>query len=94
MPGPRSTVTLRMLAVAVAFVAASIGWSAHWSDCKYQAVLHATLAGVERKPRPGDTREEQDQKQRNAQWHDEMRRRFERSAWLPWPGSTAEPPRP
>jgi hypothetical protein len=94
MAEARPTFTIRILVFAVAFVAVSIGWSAHWSDCKYQAVLHATLANSERQQRPGESLEDQTRKQRNAQWHEEMRRKFDRAAWLPWPGSTAEPPRP
>ncbi len=83
-----------MMAFAVAFVAGAIGWSIHWSECKYQAAYHETLANAERQGRPGESISTQTRKHQNAEWHDEMRRRFERSAWLPWPGSTAEPPRP
>ncbi len=94
MTGPRSPSSLRVLILSVAFVACAIGWSAHWSDCKYQAVFHATLANAEGRPRPGDSSEEQARKRQNARWHDEMRQRYERAAWLPWPGATAEPSRP
>jgi hypothetical protein len=84
MSGPRSTFSLRTLLIGVSFVAGSIGWSANWSDCKHQAVLHAALASVE----------ERAHKYQKAEWHQEMRRRYERAAWLPWPGSTSEPPQP
>jgi hypothetical protein len=83
-----------MLMLAVAFVAASMSWSAHWSDCKFQAVLHATLANAERQSRTGLTQSELVHKRRVVEWHEEMCRRFERAAWLPWPGTPAEPPRP
>jgi hypothetical protein len=43
-----STISIRKLMLVVAVVAASMSWSAHWSDCKRQAVLHAGLAAAER----------------------------------------------
>ena len=94
MTGRRSPYSIRLLMLCVAFVAGSMGWSAHWSECKYRAVYHETLANAERQTKPGTSLEERTRKQQNAQWHEEMRRRFERSAWLPWPGDTAEAPRP
>jgi hypothetical protein len=89
-----STFSLRIMVIAVAVVTLSIAWSAHWSDCKFQAVLHATLANAERQQRGGSTEGEIVRKRRVVEWHEEMCRRFERAAWLPWPGSPSEPPRP
>jgi hypothetical protein len=89
-----STVSIRMILMAVAVVASSITWSANWSDCKYQAVLHATLANAEKQQRTGLTEGDIANKRRVVEWHEEMCRRFERAAWLPWPGCTSEPPRP
>jgi hypothetical protein len=89
-----SMMSLRMLILTVVVVAVSMSWSAHWTDCKFQAVLHATLANAERQQRGGSTAGEIARKRRVIEWHEEMQRRFERAAWLPYPGATAEPPRP
>jgi hypothetical protein len=90
MRRPAPTLSIRMLMLAVAIVAASMSWSAHWSDCKYQAVLHATLAAAGRQ----EDRVGQASPNRRAEWREEMSRRFERAAWLPWPFPPSEPPRP
>lgn len=96
MHRPRATV--RGLMMAVAFVALAIAWSSHFSDCKHQAALHATLASTMRHVFAGEgrgiTAQSVDRQLRKAQWHEEMSRRFERAAWLPWPFDPPEPPRP
>lgn len=97
MPGhPHPTVSIRLLMLAVAVVAVSIRWSAHWIDCKHQAAFHAALA-EDRQVFSGMTEMAAWARNRQAlktRWHEEMRRRFERAAWLPWPFPPSEPPRP
>jgi hypothetical protein len=93
-PGPRFSV--RWLMMAVAFVALMIAWSSRWSDCKYRAAVHATLAAERRffVAQRGRTDRARDRQRREAEWHEEMSRRFERAKWIPWPFGPTEPPRP
>ena len=86
-------VSIRMLMVAVAVVALSIRWSAHWFDFKHQAALHASLAS-ERIASVGETGTADRAGARRAKWHEEMSRRFERAAWLPWSYAPSESTRP
>ncbi len=91
-PPNRPTLTLRGMTLSVAVIAGSMAWSGHWSDCKHQAVLHAVAASeVRREARSGGMTLAL---WREVEWHEEMRRRFERAAWAPWPFPPGEPPRP
>ena len=92
---PPMTVSIRLLMLAVAVVALSIRWSEHWIDCRHQAALHAGLA-ISRSPVKGvDTTDPANVRRAlEVRWHEEMRRRFEQAAWLPWPFPPSEPPRP
>ncbi len=92
----RPIFTVRTLMLAVAVAASSSAWSGRWSDFKHRAALHAGQAFQERwvARSAGMTREAVDLQGRKAEWHDEMRRRYEVAAWIPWPYPPAEPPRP
>ena len=91
---PPLTVSIRLLMLAVAVVAISIRWSAHWFDCRQRAALHASLAGRTLAVQPEPTDPSGARRDLEAEWHEEMRRRFEQAAWLPWPFPPSEPPRP
>ena len=92
-PRPPLTVSIRLLMVAVAVVAISMRWSAHWFDCKQQAAIHASLAGRPFVGQAAATNPTGPRRTLEEEWHEEMSRRFERAAWLPWP-FPPEPPRP
>ena len=58
--------------------------------------VHATLAAERRWSVRGTslTAPARDHQRREAEWHEEMSRRFERAKWLPWPFGPYEPARP
>ncbi len=84
-----------MLMLAVAFVALAIAWSSRWTDYRYRAAFHATLAAQHRDFAGvrSMTAWARDRQRRKAEWHEEMGRRFDRAAWLPWPFEPSEPPK-
>jgi hypothetical protein len=83
-----------LLMVMVAVVAISMRWSAHWFDCKQKAAIHASLAGRTLMGQTAATSQTGLHRTPEEEWHEEMSRRFERAAWLPWPFPPTEPPRP
>ena len=95
-PIRRPRPSVRGMMMAVAFVALAIAWSAHYSDCKYRAAMHAGMASQHRvfAGAASLTDWARDHQRRKAEWHEEMSRRFERAKWLPWPSGPSEPPGP
>ena len=91
---PPLTVSIRLLMLAVAVVAISMRWSAYWFDCRQRAAMHAGLAAGRALTGDPATDPVRVRRALEAEWHEEMRRRFERAAWLPWPFPSPEPPRP
>jgi len=82
--------SVRVLMLAVAFVALAIAWSSRWTDYRYRAAFHATLAAQHRDFAGvrSMTAWARDRQQRKAEWHEEMGRRA-LSQSVPkrgWPG--------